>query len=142
MAPRTRRKAPRDAAARNGVPRAEAKPRARARRRPPELPFGGVWSYAPAPEASDHFTIPARADLFVGGRFVPARDGRTYTTIDPAREEPLAEVAFAGADDVDRAVAAARAALPAWRALPGADRARYLFRIARLIQERARELAC
>jgi len=107
-----------------------------------ELSFGKVWSYAPAPEAVDHFTIPERIGLFIDGAFVPAKDGQTFTTIDPATEEPLTEVAFAGAADVDRAVAAARRALPGWRALGGSERARYVYRIARLVQERARELAC
>ena len=68
-------------------------------------------------------------------------EARYAPTINPATEEPLAEVAQAGADDVVRAVAAARAAQPAWAALPGLERGKYVFRIARLIQERARELA-
>jgi aldehyde dehydrogenase (NAD+) len=77
----------------------------------------------------------------VGGAFVDPRDGRRVPTINPATEEPIAEVAFAGAADVAAAVDAARAAQPAWAALPGRERAKYLFRVARLIQERARELA-
>src|SRR5689334_18574185 len=99
------------------------------------------WDYAPAPEATDHIRLADRYELFVGGSWEPPADGAYAPTVNPATEQPLAEVAQAGAADVDRAVAAARAALPAWRALPALERGKYVFRIARLIQERARELA-
>ncbi len=99
------------------------------------------WDYAPAPEATDHIRLADRYELFLGGRWEAPADGVYVPTTNPATEEPLAEVARAGAADVDRAVAAARAALPAWRALPALERGKYVFRIARLIQERARELA-
>jgi aldehyde dehydrogenase (NAD+) len=99
------------------------------------------WEYAPAPEARDLATIPDRAQLFIGGEWVDALDGGRRATVNPATEEPLAEVADAGARDVDRAVAAARAAQGPWAALPGAERGKYLYRIARIVQERARELA-
>ena len=79
---------------------------------------------------------------FIGGEFVPARSGRTFTTISPSTEEPLAEVADGSAEDVDRAVVAARSAFEDhWRDTPGRIRARYLYRIARHLQERAREFA-
>jgi aldehyde dehydrogenase (NAD+) len=107
----------------------------------PELSFGRVWSYAPAPEARGIVTLAERYGLWIGGAFVPPKSRRWFATVNPATEETLAEVAHAGAADVDAAVAAARKALPAWRRLGGAARGRYLFRIARLIQERARELA-
>jgi aldehyde dehydrogenase (NAD+) len=100
-----------------------------------------TWDYAPAPESADHVRLRDAYGLFVGGAFVDPRDGRRVPTINPATEEPIAEVAFAGAADVAAAVDAARAAQPAWAALPGRERAKYLFRVARLIQERARELA-
>ncbi|MEA2356952.1 MAG: aldehyde dehydrogenase, partial [Solirubrobacteraceae bacterium] len=100
-----------------------------------------TWDYAPAPEPADHVRLRDAYGLFVGGAFVDPRDGRRVPTINPATEEPIAEVAFAGAADVAAAVDAARAAQPAWAALPGRERAKYLFRVARLIQERARELA-
>ncbi len=106
-----------------------------------DLPFGGVWSYAPAPETPDHFVIPPEVGMFVDGQFVAASGGRTFATINPATEEQLSEVAFGNDKDVDKAVAAARKALPLWSGLPGSDRARYLYRIARIIAERARELA-
>jgi aldehyde dehydrogenase (NAD+) len=100
-----------------------------------------TWDYAAAPESADHVRLRDAYGLFVGGEFVDPRDGRRVPTINPASEEPIAEVAFAGAADVAAAVDAARAAQPAWAALPGRERGKYLFRVARLIQERARELA-
>jgi aldehyde dehydrogenase (NAD+) len=108
----------------------------------PSLEFGtGVFDYAPAPEATDHVRLAARYDLFVGGRFVPPRSGRYFATIDPATEEPLAEVAEAGEADVDAAVGAAEAAFRRWSRLAGAERGKYVYRIARLLLEQARELA-
>jgi len=99
------------------------------------------WDYAPAPESRDSATLKDSYDLFIGGQWVAPGDGSRVPTINPATEEPLAEVAFAGEQDVARAVEAARAAAPAWAALPPLERGKYLFRIARLIQERSRELA-
>jgi aldehyde dehydrogenase (NAD+) len=102
----------------------------------------GVWGYADAPESTDIVKLEDRYGLFVGGSFVEPRSGRYFTTIDPATEEPLAEVAEAGAEDVDLAVRAAReASVERWRELPGSERAKYLYRIARQLQERAREFA-
>jgi aldehyde dehydrogenase (NAD+) len=100
-----------------------------------------VWDYAPAPEATDHVRLRDRYGLFVGGEFRPPVSGRHVATINPATEAPLAEVAWAGPEDVTAAIEQARAAQGAWAALPGLERGKYLFRIARLIQERARELA-
>ena len=99
------------------------------------------WDYAPAPESRDAATLRDEYGLFIGGAFVAPTDGTRLATTNPATEEALAEVAFAGPGDVDRAVAAARRAAPGWRALPGLERGKHLFRVARLIQERARELA-
>jgi aldehyde dehydrogenase (NAD+) len=100
------------------------------------------WDYAPAPESAGVVSIAPRYGLFIGGEFVPPADGGYFTTLNPATEEPLAEVAQAGPPDVDRAVAAARDAYEGpWGATPGRDRAKYLYRIARVIQERAREFA-
>jgi aldehyde dehydrogenase (NAD+) len=101
-----------------------------------------AWEYAPAPEARDVVTLRDRYGLFIGGRFVKPASRRWFTTISPATEEPLATVAEAGPKDVDLAVAAARGAYQdGWRELPGAERAKYLYRIARAIQERSREFA-
>jgi aldehyde dehydrogenase (NAD+) len=100
-----------------------------------------TWEYAPAPEARDIVTIEPSYGLFIGGEFVEPRDGAAFKTVNPATEEVLAEVAAAGAKDVDAAVAAARRAQRSWARLAGGERAKYLYRIARTIQERSRELA-
>ncbi len=100
------------------------------------------WNYAPAPQERGIVAIAPSYGLFVDGEFAAAADGRTFATVNPATEEPLAEVALAGEADVDRAVRAARAAYEkAWGPMPGAQRAKYIYRIARLIAERAREFA-
>jgi aldehyde dehydrogenase (NAD+) len=100
------------------------------------------FEYAPAPESRSIVDIRASYGLFINGQFVDAKDGELFKTVNPATEEVLAEVVSAGQSDVDSAVAAARAAYEnVWRDLPGRERAKYLYRIARLIQERARELA-
>jgi len=101
-----------------------------------------LFEYAPAPESRSVVDIAPSYGLFIDGAFVPASaSGSVFKTVNPASEEVLAEVASAGVEDVDRAVAAARRAFGPWSALPGAERAKYLFRIARIVQERARELA-
>jgi len=99
------------------------------------------WSYDPAPESAEVVRLRPSYRLLIGGDWVDPADGRAFKTINPATEEVLAEVSEAGGADVRRAVAAAREALPGWAGLPGAERAKYLFRVARIIQERARELA-
>jgi aldehyde dehydrogenase (NAD+) len=99
------------------------------------------YDYSPAPEARSIARLRPSYGMFVDGAFVPGGGG-TFETINPADESVLATVALADGADVDRAVAAARQAYDSvWRDLPGRERAKYLFRIARLIQERARELA-
>ena len=101
-----------------------------------------AWDYAPAPESRDIVRVQERYGLFIGGKFVEPLSGERYTTIDPAREEPLSEVAQANKADVDRAVKAARGAFEGtWSKLRPSERAKYLFRIARILQERAREFA-
>jgi aldehyde dehydrogenase (NAD+) len=103
---------------------------------------GVEWDYAPAPESRAIVTIAPEYGLFVAGEFAPAADDRLFSTLNPATEETLALVAMAGADDVDRAVAAARSAYERiWGPMPGAERAKYLYRIARILQERGREFA-
>jgi len=100
------------------------------------------WDYAPAPESRDIVKLKERYGLFIGGREVPSSDGSTFVTVNPATEEPLAEVARATAEDVDRAVRVARRAQQrSWGNLPGRERAKYLFRISRILQERSREFA-
>jgi aldehyde dehydrogenase (NAD+) len=106
------------------------------------LTFGDQWPYAPAPEATDHVRLESRYELFLGGRWVAPRSGRYFSTVNPATEQPIAEVAEAGAEDVDRAVRSARRAYERlWRKLRPLERGKYLYRIARVIQERSRELA-
>ncbi|HZD97837.1 MAG TPA: aldehyde dehydrogenase family protein [Micromonosporaceae bacterium] len=102
-----------------------------------------MFEYAPAPESTAIVDIRPSYGLFIGGEFVDAAsDSGRFKTVNPATEEPLAEIVDAGPSDVDRAVAAARSAYDrVWSRMPGKDRAKYLFRIARLIQERGRELA-
>ncbi len=100
-----------------------------------------IFEYAPAPETTKA-NIRERYGLFVGGRWVAPESGRYFETVNPANEEPLAGVAYANAADVDRAVGSARQAYEKyWRKMRPADRAKYLYRIARAITERSRELA-
>ncbi|MBB1258978.1 aldehyde dehydrogenase family protein [Streptomyces alkaliterrae] len=100
-----------------------------------------AFEYAPAPESRAVVDIRPTYGLFIDGEFRDAADGKVFKTVSPSTEEVLAEVADAGAADVDAAVAAARRAFGPWSALPGAERGKYLYRIARIIQERSRELA-
>ena len=98
--------------------------------------------YAPAPESTKIVSIAKSYDLFIGGKFVKAKSGKTFSTINPATEEHLSTIAEASTDDVNKAVKAARKGYENyWRDMPGKQRARYLYRIARQIQERSREFA-
>ncbi|HEY3218421.1 MAG TPA: aldehyde dehydrogenase family protein [Candidatus Limnocylindria bacterium] len=100
------------------------------------------WDYAAAPEAKDIVKIADHYGLFIGGKFVEPLSKQRYTTIDPAREEPLSEIAQAGRADVAKAVRAARDAYASrWSKLRPSERAKYLYRIARILQERSREFA-
>ncbi|CAL9551528.1 Putative aldehyde dehydrogenase AldA [Streptomyces sp. enrichment culture] len=103
--------------------------------------MASVFAYAPAPESRAVVDIAPSYGLFIDGEFVEAADGKVFKTVSPSSEEVLSEIAQAGSEDVDRAVKAARRAFEKWSALPGSERAKYLFRIARIIQERSRELA-
>ncbi len=102
----------------------------------------GPFEYSPAPESRAVVHLLDRYGLFIGGEFVEPLDGGSFDTVNPATEEVLASVAEAGPADVSRAVEAARdAQRDVWGPMPGRERAKYVFRIARIIQERARELA-
>jgi aldehyde dehydrogenase (NAD+) len=106
------------------------------------LGTGGLWEYAPSPESTDHIRLAKRYEHFIGGRWVAPHAQTYFPTINPATEEVLAEVAEGDATDVDAAVRAARSAYEnTWSKLPGRERAKYLFRIARALQEKAREFA-
>src|SRR5215207_525211 len=104
--------------------------------------MAGPFDYAPAPESRSVVDIAPSYGLFIGGEFVDPIDGTPFKSVNPATEEVLSEVVAAGPADVDRAVAAARTAYEkVWGPMPGASRAKYLYRIARIIAERSREFA-
>ena len=106
-----------------------------------KLNFATDWQYAPAPETAKAQLAP-RYDLFINGSFGAPAEGRYFDTINPATEKKLAEVALASGADVDRSVKAARRAYEkVWSKLPPRERGKYIYRIARLLQERAREFA-
>ena len=115
----------------------------RLERERPRLEFGGaVWDYAPAPESRDHVRLEKKYGLFIGGEFVAPKSRKYFQTVNPATEEVLAEVAEAGAADVDAAVHAAEEAYrKRWSKLAPAERGKYVYRIARLLQEKSREIA-
>jgi aldehyde dehydrogenase (NAD+) len=109
-------------------------------RKQDRAPIPAGWEYESAPESRDIVTIRERYGHFVGGEWLEPKE--TYTTISPATEEPLAEVGQATEEEVQLAVRAAHEAFEnGWSGLPGAERAKYLYRIARILQERAREFA-
>lgn len=100
------------------------------------------FEYAPALESTSIVSIAERYNLFINGKFVPPKSGKYFSTINPATEKVLAKVAEADAADVDSAVLAARNSYSkVWGKMPAAERGKYLFRIARILQERAREFA-
>jgi aldehyde dehydrogenase (NAD+) len=108
----------------------------------PALDFGHAWDYAPSPEATDHVRVEKRYELFIGGKWRAPKSGKYFATYSPSTEDKLAEVAEADARDVDDAVRAARRAYDGvWSKMRPTERAKYVFRIARAIQEKARELA-
>jgi aldehyde dehydrogenase (NAD+) len=105
-------------------------------------PVPSAFEYATAPESREIVRLEEQYGLFIGGEFVEPSSGEFQPSINPASEEPLAEVAYAGAEDVDLAVRTARDAFEnGWSDLPASERAKYLFRIARILQERSREFA-
>jgi aldehyde dehydrogenase (NAD+) len=107
-----------------------------------KLKFDTSWQYAPAPESKSAATIKHQYDLFINGQWVKPSGNKYFDTINPATEEKLSEVANANIADVDKAVGAARRSYEkVWKKMPAKERAKYIFRIARMIQEKARELA-
>ena len=100
------------------------------------------FEYAPAPESAALVDIKSEYGLFINGKFVAPKSGKTFKTINPATEEVLAKIAYAELADVNLAVTAARNAFTkTWSKMPAAERGKYLFRIARILQERSREFA-
>jgi aldehyde dehydrogenase (NAD+) len=108
---------------------------------PAPVDLTDAWDYAPAPQERAVARIADSYGLFIGGEFVDPAEGGSLTTHDPSTGEALAEIAVGGPQDVERAVRAAREAQATWMALRPAERAKLLFRVARLLQDRARELA-
>ena len=109
---------------------------------PGKLSFETDWQYSPAPESTDHIQIDDQYELFIGGKFIAPKKGDYFDTINPASEEPLTRIASADKEDVDRAVKAARKAYDTvWSKLKPAERGKFIYRIARTFQERAREFA-
>jgi aldehyde dehydrogenase (NAD+) len=107
-----------------------------------KLEYFTDWKYAPSPEATDHIRLQKQYDLFINGKFVKPNSGKYFDTINPATEEKISSIAEANDKDVDSAVKAARGAYDkTWSKMPAKERAKYIYRIARLIQERARELS-
>tara|TARA_Y100000294_G_scaffold99640_1_gene92590 strand:+ start:1678 stop:3144 length:1467 start_codon:yes stop_codon:yes gene_type:complete len=106
------------------------------------LKFDTNWSYSPAPESTDHIELKDRYGLFIDGNFTSSKGGNYFDTINPANEEKLSEVSEANEKDVDKAVKAAQQSYEkVWSKMNPSERGKYIFRIARLIQERAREFA-
>lgn len=100
------------------------------------------WNYAPAPESTSHIHVKDKYDLYIGGKWVKPASKKYFETINPADESVLAEIAHADEKDVDKAVKAARKAYKeVWSVMEPKERAKYIYRIARLMQERAREFA-
>jgi aldehyde dehydrogenase (NAD+) len=105
-----------------------------------ELIFGDLWEFDPAPESAPAHIEPSYG-LFINGRFVAAKSRRRFDSISPRDGAKLAEISEANAADVDAAYQAAAKAFKSWSKIPGRDRSKFLFRIARLLQDRAREFA-
>lgn len=107
-----------------------------------KLNFDGIWKYADAPESTDHIDIKEQYELFIGGKFIAPEKERYFNSINPASEEVISTFGEATQQDVDKAVKAARKAFnKRWTTISAAERGKYIFRIARLIQERAKEFA-
>ena len=101
-----------------------------------------IWDYSPAPESTDHIQLKDQYDLFINGEFIPAVDGKYFDTINPSNEKKIAEVAEAGKADIEKAVASAQKAYEkTWSKMHPKERGKYIYRIARLLQERAREFS-
>ena len=101
-----------------------------------------IWDYSPAPESTDHIQLKDQYDLFINGEFMPAVDGKYFDTINPSNEKKIAEVAEAGKADIEKAVDSAQKAYEkTWSKMHPKERGKYIYRIARLLQERAREFS-
>ena len=107
-----------------------------------KLKFDSARNLAPAPESKSIAKIKPQYELFINGSFVKPESGKYFDTINPATEEKLSQVAEASPADVDKAIKSAKSAYQkVWSKMPGKERAKYIFRISRMIQEKAREFA-
>jgi len=107
-----------------------------------ESPQVTEWNYSPSPESTTHVKLEKRYALFINNEWVAPSSKAYFPTLNPANETVISEIAWANDKDVDKAVRAARKAYQeVWSKLSGADRGKYLFRIARMMQEKSRELA-
>lgn len=107
-----------------------------------QIDYSSDWNLAPAPESTSHIKLKKKYGLFINGKFVKPKSNKYFETVNPATEEKIADIAEAGEKDVDMAVKAARKAYKeTWSKLSGKERGKYIYRIARLLQERAREFA-
>ena len=106
------------------------------------LNFNTSWSYSPAPESADHVQLKDKYELYINGKWTKPASGKYFDTINPATEKRIASIAEANESDVNNAVKAARNAYDkTWKKMPSSERAKYIYRIARIMQEKARELA-
>lgn len=107
-----------------------------------KINLNSAWEFVPSLESTDHINLKKQYELFIGGKWVKPSSGKYFDTVNPATEEKLASIAEANDKDVDKAVKAARKAYnEVWSKMPASERGKYIYRIARLIQERAREFA-
>src|SRR4029078_3418713 len=107
----------------------------------PQLIFGDLWEFDPAPETADP-KIKPQYELFIGGKFVEPRSGKYFDSINPATEKVVSRIALANYEDVDAAYQAAKKAYDStWSKMPGKERGKYLYRIAGLVPDRARRVA-
>ena len=99
------------------------------------------WKYDEAPESTSHIKLKDKYDLFIGGEFVKPLSKKYFNTLNPATNQSIAKIAEANDKDIDKAVKSARKAFKSWSKLDPKERGKYIFRIARMIQERAKEFA-
>jgi aldehyde dehydrogenase (NAD+) len=100
-----------------------------------------IWNYTTANESKDHILLKEKYDLFINGKFVKSNSRKYFNSVNPATDEIIAKISEANKEDIDLAVKAANSAFKSWSKLKAKERAKYIFRIARMIQERAKEFA-
>ena len=120
--------------------KAEIKPKKFGSNGKPSLRESGLWEYSRSIESKDHISLKSKYDLFVGGKWVKTK--KYFDTVNPSNEEIIAKVSYASKEDVNKAVLSAEKAYnKVWSKTPPKEKAKYIFRIARMMQEKARELA-